>query len=104
MVVVRKFRQTGLSLQKIQKGLAKLRKKWPDQDHLLNEVLVTDGKTIFQRTDKNQVLDILAGGQMVLSIVQVGLVHQELSTTILKLEQKEASRSKKCPSRQARSG
>jgi DNA-binding transcriptional MerR regulator len=104
LIVVRNFRQTGLSLQKIQRGLSKLSKKAPNRDPLLSEVLITDGKTIFRRTDNRQLSDILAGGQMVLSIVQVGLVHKVVSETVLKLEKKEAAQSKKSASRRARIG
>jgi DNA-binding transcriptional MerR regulator len=93
--VVKRLRQTGLSLQKIRKGLAKLRKNVLDEDPLLREVLVTDGKSLHQVTpNPAAVKDILAGGQLVFSVVAVGQIDQSLRESVVKIERKIASRSR----------
>jgi len=91
--VVKRLRQTGLSLQKIRKGLAKLRKNVFDADPLLRELLVTDGKSLHQVTpNPAAVKDILAGGQLVFSVVAIGQLDHDLRESVVKLELKIAAR------------
>jgi DNA-binding transcriptional MerR regulator len=87
--VVKRLRQTGLSLQKIRKGLAKLRKNVAERDPLLSEVLVTDGKSLHRLTpNPAAVEDILADGQLVFSVVAVGQIDQALRESVVKIERK----------------
>jgi DNA-binding transcriptional MerR regulator len=84
--VVKRLRANGLSLQKIQQGLRRLRRT-AAADPLLDEVLVTDGHS-FQRLTKNRAVaeDVLANGQLVFSVVAVGRIDQELREQIVRLE------------------
>lgn len=91
--VVKKLRESGLSLQRIRKGLAKLRKNVADHDPLLTEVLVTDGRSLHQVTpNPAAVKDILAGGQLVFSVVAVGQIDEVLRKTVIRIERKVAAR------------
>jgi hypothetical protein len=82
---VKRLRDSGLSLQRIQKGLDVLRKRWPKEDPLLDEVIVTDGVTLFRRVAKDQIEDLLGDGQLVFNVVAVGRVRDELQEKILRL-------------------
>ena len=55
LTLVKRLRAAGLSLQRIRKGLDVMRKRWPKTDPLLNEIIVTDGATLFRRIDKDQI-------------------------------------------------
>lgn len=91
--VVKKLRAAGLSLQKIQKGLAKLRRNVSERDPLLTEVLITDGKSLHRLTpNPSAVEDILADGQLVFSVVAVGQIDSALREAALKIERKIAAR------------
>jgi DNA-binding transcriptional MerR regulator len=79
ITVVNRLRATGLSLQKIRAGLAKLRKRTADEDVLLHEVLESDGKTLFRRVSADKLEDALANGQLVLSIIRVGRIRQGMT-------------------------
>src|SRR4051812_2655358 len=59
LTVVKRLRASGLSLQRIRKGLSKLRKKSVADDPLLREVLVTDGKSIHRVTEDVTVIEDL---------------------------------------------
>jgi DNA-binding transcriptional MerR regulator len=83
--LVKRLREAGLSLQRIQKGLAMLRKRCPKGDVLLDEVLVTDGSSLFRRIQKGELEDVLANGQLVFSVVAVGRVRDELSDKVLQM-------------------
>src|SRR5205807_7338368 len=76
--VVRRLRDQGLSLQKVRKGLARVQKQ---KKKPLSEVLVTDGKDFFWKRGKTYI-DLLAGGQMVFSVIAIGQVHEELQKLI----------------------
>jgi DNA-binding transcriptional MerR regulator len=87
--VVKRLRQTGLSLQKIRKGLAKLRKNIGDGDPLLREVLVTDGKSLHRVIpNRTAVEDILADGQLVFSIVAIGQIDHVLRESVIRMGRK----------------
>src|SRR5262245_33037185 len=59
LTLVKKLRDAGLSLQKIRKGLQKLRKRWPNKDPLLDELLVTDGATLYRQVTADELEDVL---------------------------------------------
>jgi len=86
--IVKNLRDMGLSLQRIRKALSKLSKGPAGADPLLDEVLLTDGKTVFRRLQSGQLADVLAGGQLVFSIVQVGRMWQETEKAVIRLEGK----------------
>lgn len=88
LALVKRLRAAGLSLQKIRKGLEVMRKRWPKKDPLLDEMLATDGST-FCRIKGDQVEDILAGGQLLLSVVAVGRIRQDVRKTVLQLSEVE---------------
>jgi len=86
LALVKRLRAAGLSLQKIQKGLEVMRKRWPKKDPLLDEMLATDGSTFF-RVKWNQVEDILANGQLLLSVVAVGRIRQDVRESVLRISE-----------------
>jgi DNA-binding transcriptional MerR regulator len=82
LALVKRLREAGLSLQKIRKGLEQLRKRWPKKDPLLDEMLATDGSSFF-RIRGDQVEDVLASGQLLLSVVAVGRIRQDVQESVL---------------------
>lgn len=84
LAVVKRLREAGLSLQRIRKGLEVMRQRWPKKDPLLDEMLGTDGASFF-RIRGDQVEDILADGQLLLSVVAVGRIRQDLWDSVLRL-------------------
>ncbi len=86
LALVKRLREAGLSLQKIRKGLEAMRRRWPKKDPLLDEMLATDGVGFF-RTKGNRVEDILASGQLVLSVVAVGRIRQDVRKSVLRLSE-----------------
>jgi len=82
LLVVKKLRACGLSLQKIQKAVRKLKERHPDKDPLLQHLFLSDGKDLHRLThDPETVEDVLADGQLVFSVV-VRKVEQELEKRI----------------------
>jgi hypothetical protein len=65
-----------------------MRQRWPKKDPLLDEMLATDGLSFF-RIKGDQVEDILADGQLLLSIVAVGRIRQGVRESILHLSEVE---------------
>ena len=88
LALVKRLRAAGLSLQKIRKGLEVMRKRWPKKDPLLDEMLATDGSTFF-RIKGDQVEDVLAGGQLLLSVVAVGRIRQDIKQSVLRISEVE---------------
>jgi len=88
--VVKHLREMGLSLQRIREAVRKLKKRLPTTDPWLNEVLVTDGKTVFRQVPNGELADVLADGQLVLNIVRVGLIREDVRATVLQLERQHA--------------
>jgi len=88
--VIKELREGGMSLQKIRKAVAALRKSQRDVPDPFRELrLVTDGKRIFQLTDDpNVVMDILGGGQYFLNVVSVGGLASEVQARITGLEER----------------
>lgn len=68
--VSKRLREEGISLQKIRKALAWLRKNFPDVRQPLVELrFVTDGLNLFVLDrDPEKILDVLRGGQFVFSL------------------------------------
>lgn len=68
--VAKRLRQEGISLQKIRKALAWLRKNFPDGRQPLAALrLVSDGVNLFVLDrDPEKILDVLRGGQFVFSL------------------------------------
>ena len=70
LAVIKSLIDQGISLQKIRKSINYLKKNFPQIEKPLAELkFLTDGKTIFVLTSNDkEILDTLAGGQLVLSI------------------------------------
>lgn len=84
--VVKRLRDNGLSLQKIRKGLSKLRDA-NGADPLLGGVLVTDGRSLHRHTGDPAVLeDLLANGQLVFSVAAAGDVDREVREQIVRMD------------------
>jgi predicted RNase H-like HicB family nuclease len=68
--VAKRLKDEGISLQKIRKSLAFLRRNFPDAKEPLAELrFLTDGATIFVLDrDPQKILDTLKGGQFVFSL------------------------------------
>jgi len=68
--VAKRLKDEGISLQKIRKALAYLRKNFPEKREPLAELrFLTDGETIFVLDrDPQKILDTLRGGQFVFSL------------------------------------
>ena len=90
--VVMRLRELGLSLQRIQKGLAYLRSstRRPAKDM----VLVTDGKDLFEKRRGDKLVSVLRGGQMAFGVVVLGRIPLELDASIKNLRIERASRSR----------
>jgi DNA-binding transcriptional MerR regulator len=77
--VARQLREDGISLQKIRKALAWLRKHYPKVKAPLAEVrLVTDGETLFVmdlERDREKIIDTLKKGQTVFSVALGELIE-----------------------------
>lgn len=86
------LRDQGMSLQKIRKCVAYLRKQRKEIEHPLSELkLLTDGQTIFVLTaNKDVILDTLNSGQLVLSLA-IGLLVNNLKAQIVQMTQREVS-------------
>ncbi len=63
-----------------------MRQRWPKKDPLLDEMLATDGSTFF-RIKGDKVEDILADGQLLLSVVAVGRIRQGVRESVLQLSE-----------------
>ncbi|MFZ5451382.1 MAG: MerR family transcriptional regulator [Thermodesulfobacteriota bacterium] len=84
--VAKRLREEGISLQKIRKALAWLRKNFPDVRQPLAELrFVTDGVSLFVLDrDPAKILDVLRGGQFVFSLA-LGEIIQGLQGELRKL-------------------
>jgi DNA-binding transcriptional MerR regulator len=80
--IIRKLLEAGVSLQQIRKAIEFLRTDL--NQPLANVTLVSDGHTIYACRSKDEVVDLLAGGQGVFGIA-VGKVYEELQGTIAEL-------------------
>ena len=83
--VLKELRSTGLGLEKINKGLKKLRKRSPHTEPL-DEVLLTDGKQ-FQRVRRDgKVEDMLTGGQLVFGVMSLQSLELQVRRQIRRLQ------------------
>ncbi len=73
--VVKKLRDAGLSLQRIQKAVAELRRKGMG---LKDVLIVTDGKRIEWIREDGKVQRLLDNGQMVFAAVAIKRIEEEL--------------------------
>ncbi len=81
--LVKELRDSGLSLQKIQKAVKHLKKRHRNADPLATEMLITDGLTVHRVTDDHAVLeDVLKGGQLAFSVVLIGKLEDKIRSTI----------------------
>ena len=83
------LRDQGMSLQKIRKCVAFLRKHAPEIEHPLAELkLLTDGQTIFVLTaNKDVILDTINAGQLVMSLA-IGQLVNNLKAQIVQMTQR----------------
>ena len=84
--VAKRLRAEGISLQKIRKSLAWLRKHFPDLKQPLAELrFLTDGETVFVLDrDPQKILDTLKGGQFVFYLA-LGEIIEGLQGELKKL-------------------
>lgn len=78
--IVKGLLDTGISLQKIREAVAKLHEL--STDDLSGITLVSDGKSVYECREAEEVYDLLAGAQGMFGIGIPGLV-KELSGTIM---------------------
>ena len=83
------LRDQGMSLQKIRKCIAFLRKQRKEIEHPLVELkLLTDGQTIFVLTaDKDVIMDTLNVGQLIMSLA-IGQFVNNIREKIVQLTQR----------------
>jgi DNA-binding transcriptional MerR regulator len=76
--MAKRLKDEGISLQKIRKALAFLRKHFPDLKQPLAELrFLTDGETVYVGRDREKIIDTLNQGQFVLSLA-LGEIIEEL--------------------------
>ncbi len=67
--MAKRLKDEGISLQKIRKALAFLRKHFPDLKQSLAELrFLTDGETVYVGRDREKIFDTLNQGQFVFSL------------------------------------
>lgn len=77
--VLKALRDQGLSLQRVRKAVAYLRKNFPAQKPLADFRLLTDGETVFslvRDSDERAIIDTLRQGQVVHSIALGALMNE----------------------------
>ena len=76
--MAKRLKDEGISLQKIRKALAFLRKHFPDLKQPLAELrFLTDGETVYVGRDREKIFDTLNQGQFVFSLA-LGEIIEEL--------------------------
>jgi len=76
--VAKRLKDEGISLQKIRKALAFLRKHFPDLKQPLAELrFLTNGETVYVGRDREKIFDTLNQGQFVFSLA-LGEIIEEL--------------------------
>jgi DNA-binding transcriptional MerR regulator len=76
--MAKRLKDEGISLQKIRKSLAFLRKHFPDLKQPLAELrFLTDGATVYMGRDREKIIDTLNQGQLVFSLA-LGAIIAEL--------------------------
>ena len=86
LAVVKSLIDQGISLQKIRKSINYLRKNFPQVEKPLAQLkFLTDSKTVFVLTsNEKEILDTLAGGQLVLSI-PLGQIIENMKGEVVSL-------------------
>lgn len=79
--IVKRLLDAGVSLQQIRRAIEYLKER---REPLEQVTLVSDGRTIYACTSRDEVVDLLQGGQGVFGIA-VGKVYEELQGTIAEL-------------------
>lgn len=90
LLIVKRLRDTGLSLQKIRQGLLYLREH--GGRNFRDDVLVTDGKDLFLKRRCGQLVSTLRNSQMAFSVVFVGGIADELAPAVKKLHTEQDGR------------
>lgn len=87
--VVKQLKDLGVTIQKLRKSLAFLRKHAPEiEKPLVSLKFLTDGQSIFVLTnDPKAIMDTLKQGQLVFSLA-IGELAEEVHHSITKLSQK----------------
>jgi len=80
--VVKRLLDTGVSLQNIRTAVAHLRERGVDD--LAQITLMSDGASVYQCTNQEEVIDLLQGGQGVFGIA-VGRVWREVEGSLAEL-------------------
>lgn len=88
LAVVKSLIDQGITLQKIRKSINYLKKNFPLIEKPLAQLkFLTDGRTIFVLTSNNkEILDTLAGGQLVFSIA-LGQIIENLKGEVKSISQ-----------------
>ncbi len=82
--VVKKLRETGLSLQRIGKALKALKRRNPNSEPL-NEILMSDGRRFYRRRLDGTIEDLLADGQLVFAAIVLDRMEDEIRARISKV-------------------
>ncbi len=80
--IVKRLLDTGVSLQNIRTAVEALRERGVDD--LAQVTLMSDGASVYECRDQNEVIDLLQGGQGVFGIA-VGRVWREVEGTLAEL-------------------
>lgn len=80
--IVKRLLDTGVSLQNIRTAVEALRERGVDD--LAQVTLMSDGATVYECRDQDEVIDLLQGGQGVFGIA-VGRVWREVEGTLAEL-------------------
>ena len=71
--VIKKLIDAGISLQQIRTAIAHLRKRGAVE--VTSVTLVSDGTSVFECTEDNEIIDLLRGGQAMFAIDLVSVWH-----------------------------
>ena len=81
--IVKRLLDTGVSLQNIRSAVAHLRERWVDD--LARITLMSDGASIYECTNSEEIFDLLQGGQGVFGIA-IGKVWNEVEGSLSHLQ------------------
>jgi DNA-binding transcriptional MerR regulator len=82
--VLKDLRETGLSLQRIQKGLKVLRKRSLHTDPF-DEVLLTDGKSFHRVRANGKIEDLLSNRQLVFGVMSLRELELDIRNRICRM-------------------
>lgn len=90
--VVKRLRDAGLSLGKIDSAIKILRRR-RGGDPLADRCLITDGQTVHVMTDDPSVLeDVLTKGQLVFTVIATGAIEATVTLAVERYEARAAVR------------